>query len=340
MSPRRRGPAWQGAAALAVLVAGMAWSLAATLHSDRAMPPTSPYLVAPIALTIGVVGGIMLASWASSPWLSGCLLAAAVILAVEVPLSDEPGTQPLGYPNANAALAVQLLGLCGLALVSLRPGRRWPMVAAAGLALVVMQLNRSAGALFVGVPLAVTIGVVLWRPPRRRWWIVPLGSATMLIGACAVLWLAAADTWPRVATRAFDPVRRQLWHDAGALWRAHPVAGGGVGSFVEFSPRAADPDTVSAHSSVLQIGAETGSVGVALFAAVCLAGLLWATRGRTALAVVGAAAWTALIMQSLIDHVLEFVPVVVAAGLVLGWAAVGPVSEELDVPEAEDPVPG
>jgi hypothetical protein len=32
--------------------------------------------------------------------------------------------------------------------------------------------------------------------------------------------------------------------------------------------------------------------------------------------------------------------VVVAAGLVLGWAAVGPVSEELDVPEAEDPVPG
>ena len=340
MPERYSRAAWPAAAAVVLLALGMVWSLATTLHAGRTMSLTSPYVLAPAALLVGVVGGTLLASRAASPWLSGCLLGAAVVLTFGVPFTDWPRREPLGYLNANAALAVQLLGLCGLALLSVRPGRRWPLVAASGLALVEMALNRSAGALFVGVPLAVTIGLVLWRPPRRRWWVVPLGSATMGAGAIVVVCLASVDAWPTLATRAFDPVRRQLWRDADALWHAHPLAGGGAGSFVAASPTANDPDTPAAHSSVLQIGAETGWIGVGLFAAVCLAGLLWAARGRPSFAVVGAAAWTGLIMQSLVDYVLEFVPVAVAAGLVLGWAAAGRGSEEFDVPEAEDPVAG
>jgi len=336
--------AWPEVAAVILLGAWMLWSVAATLHAERSMPLTSPYLVTPVALVVGVVAGTAVAPRASSPWLTAGLLGAAVVLVLGVLLTVEPGKRPLGYANANAALAVQLLGLCGLALVSARPGRRWQIVVVGALALVAIGLNRSAAAAFVAVPLAVTIGLVARRPPRRRWWVVPLGAATVGGVAGVVLWLGGTSNWPPAALRAFDPVRQELWADAEALWRAHPLVGAGVGSFAEATPLGVDPDTSAAHSSVLQVGAETGWVGVGLFAAVVLAGLLWAARGRPSFAVIGAATWTALVVHSLVDHLLEFVPVVVVAGVVLGWAgarrpAADP-SEELDVAERKGPVPG
>ena len=71
-------------------------------------------------------------------------------------------------------------------------------------------------------------------------------------------------------------------------------------------------------------GSETGWVGVAFLCLTTVAGLLWASRGTAKYAVVAAAGWTALLLHSLIDHLLEFPPVVIAAGLVLGWADTTP----------------
>ncbi len=152
----------------------------------------------------------------------------------------------------------------------------------------------------------------------------------------------ASCTWQPVSTgrqpvvTALDPARQVLWSDALSLWSAHPLTGGGPGAFVEYSRLGGDTDTASAHSSILQVGAETGSIGVVLFALFLVAGLLWATRGAAPDAVVGVVAWIALVVHSFTDHLLEFAPIVIAAGLAVGWAGATR-SEELDVSEGEPP---
>ena len=153
-----------------------------------------------------------------------------------------------------------------------------------------------------------------------------------------ILSLADRSPWPSWAEWAFDAVREQLWRDAITLWRAHPVTGGGPGSFREATALSVDPDTSTAHSFVLQVGSETGWVGVGILAVVALTGLLLAALGTAPATVVGAAAWTALLVHSQVDHLLEFAPVVLAAGAALGWASARSGSEELDVPEREGPV--
>src|SRR5690606_21183852 len=87
------------------------------------------------------------------------------------------------------------------------------------------------------------------------------------------------------------------------------------------TPLSVHPDTAAAHSSVLQIGAETGGIGVALFGLIALSRVLVAARGRSPQAVIAIAGLTALLVHSYADHLLEFAPVVIAAGAVLGWTA-------------------
>ena len=100
--------------------------------------------------------------------------------------------------------------------------------------------------------------------------------------------------------------------------------------------------TSGAHASSAQTGSEAGWVGVTFRGGATLAGLLWAARGRATYAVIAAAGWTALLLHSLIDHLLEFPPVVIAAGLVLGWAAATAAhgSEQLAGAEGEGPLLG
>lgn len=331
---------WPERVGIALLIACLAWAAAAAIISGRPPSPASPYVIAPVVLSVGVAAGPVLARFAHAAPRSfaDSLAIVAGFLILGVLLTPEPGKEPLGYANANAALAVQVVGMCGLGLLETARGRRMILGASLTLGVVAVALNRSTAGLVVVGPLVAAIALALWSPPARRWWAVMLGATTTLAGAAVIAWLAARSTWSPWAERAFDPVRAQLWRDAMALWRADPLTGGGPGSFREATALSADPDTASAHSSILQIGSETGWVGVALFALVALAGLLWATRGRAPYAVVGAAAWTALLLHSFVDHLLEFPPVVLAAGLVLGWAAGSARSEQLDVAQGESPL--
>ena len=333
---------WPERAALALLMAWVAWSGVAAILSDRMPSLSSPYVVAPVALAVGVAAGGPLARHGASPRLHGWLLAASAVLVGGVLLTAEPGKEPLGYANANAALAVQVVTLCGLALLASPPRLRLLPAAALALALVAIVLNQSRTGIAVVLPLVLAVALMLWRPAVHRWWAVAVGAATLIAGASVILTLAGRAQWPPWAERAFDPVRRQLWGDAKALWLAHPLTGGGPGSFREATALSVDADTSSAHSSILQVGSETGWVGVAFLCLTTVAGLLWASRGTAKCAVVAAAGWTALLLHSLIDHLLEFPPVVIAAGLVLGWAAAtaAPGSEQLDVAEGERPLPG
>ncbi|MFC7488066.1 O-antigen ligase family protein [Knoellia sp. CPCC 206453] len=330
-------------AGLVLLAAWITWSAVVGLRLDQGFSLTSPYLVAPIALVLGVAGGQALARYAGDSRLHLALALAGVVLVLGVLLTKEPGKEPLGYANANAALAVQLVAMCGLGLLSTPRGRRGSLLAALGLAVVAVALNRSAAGVAVCLPLVLVIGGVCWRKPVHRWWSVVLGTLIAVGGAAFILRLAQGPTFPSWARGTFDTVREQLWHDAVALWERRPITGSGPGSFRDATALSNDPDTSTAHSSVLQIGAETGWVGVTLFGLVGFAGLLWAARGKAPQAVVAAVAWTALLVHSYADHLLEFAPVVLTAGVVLGWAAASirsgqADSEELDVSEGERPV--
>ena len=329
---------WPEMVGLGLLVSFVVWAGISAALADRALPLTSPYVLTPAFLLLGTLAGEALAPYAASRRLTTALAGVVLVFAAGVLVSSGYGKEPLGYPNANAAAAVQLVALCGLALLVAHGVDRLVLGLAALAALLVVGLNRSAGGLVVGLPLAVLVLVMLWRPARRRWWAVLISAVSLVAGAAGIVWLAGLSPWPAWAVRAFDPVRQQLWHDALTLWRSHPVIGAGPGSFADATPLAVDPDTSTAHSSVLQVGSETGLVGVALLALVALLGVVIASRGPAPASVIAIAGWTALGAHSLVDHLLEFAVVVIAAGAVLGWARASTPSEELDVPERERPV--
>ncbi|WP_404381881.1 O-antigen ligase family protein [Knoellia locipacati] len=341
MRPVRSLVGWPEAVTMALLALWVAWSVSTAVRSDWGWGPALPYVLCPVALAAGVAAGVALRARADSPALRIALLVVGAALVLGVALVREPGKAPLGYPNANAAAAVQVLALAGLALLSTPTGRRRALVATGTLCLAAIALNRSAAGVVVAVPVCLVVAVAVWRRPWHRGWsalAVVVGASTAVMAAVLIVRAAQATTFPDWAETAFDPVREQLWHDAVSLWRVHPVAGSGPGAFSDATALSPDPDTMSAHSSVLQVGAETGWVGVALLALVGLAGLLWAARGRAAEAVIACAAWTALLVHSTADHLIEFGTVVVLAGAVLGWAGASRTSEQLDVAQGEGPL--
>ncbi|GGB69996.1 hypothetical protein N798_15655 [Knoellia flava TL1] len=350
-----RDVGWTGALVLAVLASWMLWSLAGAARADLGLRPALPYLLCPPVLVAGVVAGMTLRRHALSPGMPVALLVTSCALVLGAVLVVEPGKAPLGYANANAAMAVQLAALAGLALLA-RPtdgagvtgreadrGSHALLVATILLAASAVVLNRSAAGVAVVLQVLLAVAIAVRRRPTATWWRLAatgLGALTCAVAGTVIVQAARAPAFPGWAVAAFDPVREQLWHDAVALWRAQPLAGSGPGSFAQSTSLSRDPDTLAAHSSVLQLGAETGWVGVGFLALVGLAGLLWVARGNAAEAVVGAAAWTALFVHSTADHLVEFGPVVLLAGAVVGWAGASARSEELDVTERERPLPG
>ena len=330
---------WPERAALALLGLWVGCAWVSALLADRMPSLTSPYVLSPVVLVAGVAIGRLVATRLRTDVVVVGLAVVTTVLFLGVIWTDGPAKRPTAYANANAAVAVQVIGLAGLAMLGSDRVRRvllWLTVAGA---LAVIAANASKAAFVVAVPLLAAIALMVWRPASRAWWAVLVGSVSIIGAAAGVVLLAAREQWPPRALEALDPARQSLWSDALSLWAAHPVTGGGPGSLAEYSTLGGDPDTASAHSSLLQIGAETGIVGAALFGLIVVGGLLWAARGQAPGAVVAAAAWTALIVHSLSDHLLEYAVVVLAAGLTVGWAGATR-SEELDVPEGERPVPG
>ena len=337
---RLGAPEWAG---LALLIGWVVWAVVAAGLAGQILAPTSPYVVAPVSLGIGVATGGLVTRRVDTMTIAIGLLGLAGLLLIGVLLTPGPGRGPLVYPNANAALAVQVIGLSGLAMVRTGRGERIVAAIAALVSLAVVAANGSTAGLGVALPLLAIVAMTARHPARRRGWAALFAvvcAAVIAAAATGIVTLARRDAWPSGANLAFDSVRRSLWRDAAALWSDHQVTGAGPGAFQIFNPLGHDPDTAAAHSSVLQIGAETGTVGVVLFGLIVLAGLAWAARGTSAAyGIIGAATWTALLVHSFVDHLVDFPPIVLAAGVVLGWAGSPPRgSEELDVPERESPV--
>ena len=252
-------------------------------------------------------------------WLAGTgLFAIAVVGAVAATVLLAAGG--LGYPNANAALAVQIAGLLGVVLV--RRGTRRLLVAGVllvPLAFTVVNLSQAGFVTGLGVIAAVAI-----HRRSRRAVATATGLGIALLVA-VVAWQIAAATArlepPPVVVRALSSVRFDLWSEAWELIAARPVTGHGPGAFSVLSPTAAgDADLRPAHSAPLEFGAELGVVGVSILLVLVAVGFAVVVRMPSSGSIVAVATWTALWLHSMVDYVADFPVVLFVAGLVLGSA--------------------
>lgn len=320
-----------GALFLGLLLGWCAWVLCSVAWGTGGLRAAAPYLVFGIALAAGVAVGRRLRGRTARRVSPFVLATMGGIAFTAVPF----------YANAQAAWGVQLLAVAGLlASVLLRAvpvGRRrrgrWlgPGALAVVAALLVAR-SQTASVLVIPVVL-LTLYALFQMPTARRWVLGLAGSGAMVAAAASVLVLTVLPAWPAPlnADGGLSSIRHRLWADALELWCAHPILGAGAGSFVRHSALAAStPDLHRAHSSIFQVGAELGGVGVILLFGMLFSGTVIALQGSKQAGLIAVAAWSALGVHSMIDHLYEFPIVAVTAGLALGWASA--TSEEDDAP--------
>lgn len=318
----------------ALLVCGVA----SLLWSGQSLSPLSSYLTAPLMLLLGVVIGRWQATRVVG-WLAPVLalmLGLAVLLVIRF------------YANAQAALGIQLVALAGLvALGHAADARSSPR--AANLAILAVSVGllgvllaaRSQAASLLVAPLGVLTAVAAFRrtgPPQR--FVGTVGFLSVGLTAIAVISLGSLSRWPEAmnAGESLSSTRHSLWSDALSLWRENPIVGGGPGSFFAYSEAAQSaPHLYAAHSSILQVGSELGIVGAVMFLGMLMACTAVAAQGPRPQALIGVAAWSALGVHSMIDHLYEFPVVTLLAGVVLGWA--GRPADEQPRPHASDSAP-
>jgi O-antigen ligase len=192
-----------------------------------------------------------------------------------------------GDPNFLAAGLVPAIALTvGLLAVTRRSGARTLLLLAAAILTLGLAASGSRGGL-VAAAVSGVVALVVARG-RRLPILVTIAGAMVVVG----VWIATTSpgSWDRV--RKFDTGtgRTDLWDVAWRMSEAHPLAGVGLDGYVKESPRFIRQPGVQlptgteftrhllneplvAHNTYLQLLAETGFVGLALFAALVLASL-------------------------------------------------------------------
>ncbi|MFI5955356.1 O-antigen ligase family protein [Cryptosporangium sp. NPDC051539] len=367
--PEIRPPLWFGAG----LVAAAAASTSTAADQVRGLKVTATYAAGWLVLL-----SVLLV--ATSPGKLRTLVGAAVVgsLAVTLPiLSQAERLKPVygGAVVRNRAQSIfadpNQFGCYAALIVLLAVGwflaapQRWERVlAVAGgsgaVAALVLSLSRGA---WLGTAAGLVTAAVLHPAVRRALVAAVAVSATLLAAGLLVSLTAPAEVRggpaaglvevvvDRIAViddRAANPhdVRPITWREAVRQFREHPVLGNGPGSFsrlsaqspsiIQFAPR------LHAHNALLQLGAETGVVGLAAglgFAGSCgLAALVTARRlrrtldaeatvadagagdaGRTLGLVAGAAgALVALSVHLMVDYPIRNPVLMIAAWSVAG----------------------
>jgi O-antigen ligase/Flp pilus assembly protein TadD len=212
-----------------------------------------------------------------------------------------------------------------------KPARRAAWLAAAVLMGGAIFLSGSRGGVLA---LAVGMAVLLWaRKPALAFAGAALGFAGLFL--IPNPWVTRLSSLSQVDVYAYS--RLSIWKSALKMMLDHPWFGVGLGQFEYFSPRYAFPVeshwakygrvAENAHNEYLQVGAETGVMGLAVWlAALALLGawFLKTTRGRKAVEkrdlVPIVAALAALCAHAAVDFVFHVPPlalllVLLAAGI-------------------------
>lgn len=314
--------------AVLVALAGV-WALLAA-----AGRPASPegFLLGLLTAAAAYVAGRVVGARSAFGACATVASAVAVLLLLSPDaLSGAALARPLGYGNANGALAAQAVGAaCLAALAASHDRRRGEMHVLAGLLTLGAFATRSLAAVF-GAVVILLVGLTALSARRRGSFVVAGAVCVVLVvGGTVYLGGERADRASGVRSTAAEGLterRIDLWHDAIETAKDHPWRGTGPGTFLAHSPTArADADTKSAHSQWLRQAAEQGVPGFGWLAA--LLGWayvrLWRSRQDPAVVAVGAMALTAFAVHASMDYVAEFPAVLVAAGMVLGVATAAP----------------
>jgi O-antigen ligase len=301
------------------------WLVGANLVSGGS--PIGPVvLVAGVALAY--VLGRSLGRWRRFVPASVVIVVTLVSFAFAWPdvIGHEPIAQPLGYQNANAALAVQAFVAASMIVVARNAVSTGIRILAAVVALSVLlvPIVVGASAATAGVVLVVVVGS--WAMLRGRRSIASLLVAGVVVVVTATviagtIYAGSNDDPDRVEPTTAVATRVSLWADALGMVAAHPIVGIGSGRFADESPTArADPDRRYAHQEFLQTAAETGVVGGVLALILFIWAIAWtASRGTPEGAVV-AAGVAALAVHASVDYVLHFPIVPIAAAALVGGA--------------------
>jgi O-antigen ligase len=258
-------------------------------------------------------------------------------------IGDGRMEQPFGYPNAQAGFFVlSATAALMLAVLSRRP---LPRAIAFGLASGFAGVVLVSGSLTAIALLLLPAGALLVRTERSVRRFVSGGAALVVIALVGAVVLGALTT-PTASRDGSDGLgsvlserRLALWSDALALMQDSPLKGVGPGRFGLVSPIArSDPDARWAHNEFLQVGAETGVVGMLLLVAVFLWGF-WALAARSGggtTVALGAAALATVGIHASADYVLRFpaLPLVTAALLGAAIAPAKPIGDRRRLPSA------
>jgi hypothetical protein len=217
----------------------------------------------------------------------------------------------LGDPNLLAAGLVPAVVL-GLGLAAGRRGGYWR--GAAGATMVVLGVglvaSGSRGAL-VGAMAALVAGLAVVERPRVA---LVAGSAIALVAIGAALWLYPS-AWDRSPSAGWGSGRAGLWTVAWQMAGDHPLTGVGPDNYPEVAGdyvRDVGPlegvdliavDPHEAHNLYLQMLAETGVVGLALFVAFAVACLHSAWRAARRFTAAGDRADAALARATMVAGV-------------------------------------
>lgn len=223
-------------------------------------------------------------------YVGGAVLAALYAIAERDPEGGIGRAAGLaGTANELASLVVTALIICGGLLLGLRraPVVRALLVFAAAVFVAALVLSLSRGGL-VALGAAMVAAVVVGG--RRR---VGTAAIVAVVGLSVVGYFAVGvseEARERVTTLGSGTGRTDIWTVGWRMVEAEPLRGVGVGNFQTSSihyllePGAIIRDDFIvdrpqvAHNAYLHLLAETGVVGLALFAGLLLAGALAAWR--------------------------------------------------------------
>jgi O-antigen ligase len=278
---------------LLVLVGAlMLWVVLSIAWKQRSTPPVE------FVVNWVVVGAIMLVvptiltdrrhlRLAAGAVMVGVVLSVALgFLGGKLEVTSNRLTGGSGDPNFLAAGCVPAILLAvGLAAGSARRAVRWSVVAAVALVTTGLAATASRGGLLAAI-IAAVAAVLLIRHGRR--WV--LGLVLCVAGVATASFRINPAAWERVSDFKESTGREELWRVAWEMWQDHPVIGVGlrgffdnlenyvrqVGplNFAEFI--AEEPHYV--HNNYLELLAETGVVGLALYVAVVVASVRCAWR--------------------------------------------------------------
>jgi len=267
------GPA---ALLLAWMFASVAW------HRYRWAAPAG--LVRETSFLLGFLGlSFLLSATGTRKLYARWLVAAAVVAAVFIICFISTGS-PGYFGNRNLAGGFLVLPITAALAFVVGPSgnvsarKYWSLAAGLLIMIYALWFTRSGGALAGAVLGALLVCFVLFKGSRR--YLAAAGVVAALAGAAYIVFR------PDVMRQLFG-VRALIWRGTIDLIASAPLLGQGAGAFAAairafqpmeyFAHPAAAPVTAHAHCYPLEIMAELGAGGVALYASL-LAGLLLAAR--------------------------------------------------------------